>query len=213
MVKKTTGVVIPKLNTKIIELTLVGETSIISHQFSEKAKKMIEDKQQKKAAGAKAARDPEDEYRNSLYALDGNYKEKNFGKGGFGIPAISFKQAALFACSSIDAITKVGMKGNIYVLGDLVRINGDGPYMRTDMVRIGMGTSDTRYRGEHRDWWVEIPIRFNADIFSDEQIANLFNMAGFNAGVGDWRPSSPKSPGNHGMFHVATGEELKKLAD
>jgi hypothetical protein len=33
--------------------------------------------------------------------------------------------------------------------------------MREDMVRIGMGTADIRYRGEFPEWSVDVPLRFN----------------------------------------------------
>ena len=42
---------------------------------------------------------------------------------------------------------------------------------------------------------------YNENVLSMEQIVNLFNIAGFGAGVGEWRPGS-KSGGSFGMFHV-----------
>ena len=33
-----------------------------------------------------------------------------------------------------------------------VAIIGPDPIMREDMVRVGMGTADIRYRAEFRDW-------------------------------------------------------------
>jgi len=75
------------------------------------------------------------------------------------------------------------------------------------MVRIGMGTTDIRYRAMYETWEVDIVIRYNADFMSREQIVNLFNTAGFCSGIGEWRPSSPKKPGPYGMFHVKRGDE------
>ena len=87
---------------------------------------------------------------------------------------------------------------------ELVRIEGE-PRMREDMVRIAMGTADIRYRGEFTEWRVEVPISYNADVISPAQIANLFNIAGFGVGVGEWRP---QRNGSYGRFHVANEAEI-----
>lgn len=46
----------------------------------------------------------------------------------------------------------------------LVRIHAE-PRMRTDMVRIGMGSADVRYRPEYIDWYAELNIEFNQGVF------------------------------------------------
>ena len=73
------------------------------------------------------------------------------------------------------------------------------PEIREDMVRIGMGTADIRYRGEFKKWSANIDVRYNANAMSIEQIINLFNIGGFACGVGEWRPAKD---GSYGMFHV-----------
>ena len=79
-----------------------------------------------------------------------------------------------------------------------VRIHGT-PTIREDMVRVGMGVADLRYRGEFREWSVVLPIRFNTAVFTHEQIINLFNLGGFACGIGEWRP---ERGGSFGMYHV-----------
>ena len=76
--------------------------------------------------------------------------------------------------------------------------------MREYMVRIGMGTADIRYRGEFKKWSTTLHIRYNSNAMSAEQIVNLFNVAGFACGVGEWRP---QKDGSYGCFHVATENE------
>ena len=39
----------------------------------------------------------------------------------------------------------------------------------------------------------------NVNVLSVEQIINLFNVAGFGIGVGEWRP---EKDGSYGLFHV-----------
>lgn len=181
---------IPQLNIKLIEITLVGDSPLISHAWSKKAKQEMLDKQMKRAKAAKLAKDPEQDYRESLYYCD---------DGRYGFPAVAFKNAAVDACSHVSDLTKVAARGAFHIVGDMVPIEGE-PNMREDMVRIGMGTADIRYRGEFRKWSVNLQIRYNASMLSVEQIVNLFNTAGFAIGVGEWRP---QRDGSFGMFHVA----------
>jgi hypothetical protein len=46
---------------------------------------------------------------------------------------------------------------------------------------------------------VKFQVRHNPNVLSVEQIINLFNVAGFAIGVGEWRP---QKDGSNGMFHV-----------
>jgi len=180
---------LPKLEIKAIKLLIVGDSPLICHAWSEKAKREMLDKQMKKAKQAKEAKDPEEDYRASLYAHP---------EGGFGFPAVAFKNAAVDACSHIAGVTKVEARGAFHIVGDMAKLIGE-PTPREDMVRVGMGTADIRYRGEFREWSSELLIRFNTNVLSAGQIANLFNTAGFAIGVGEWRP---QRDGSFGMFHV-----------
>lgn len=187
--KAETVIALPALNIQTVRIRLVGDSPLICHAWSEKAKKQMLDAQMKVAKQAKQAKDPEEDYRSSLYPHP---------EGGFGFPAIAFKAAAVDACSHIQGVTKVEARGSFHIVGDMVKIKGE-PTPREDMVKISMGVADIRYRGEFRDWAAELLIRFNANVLSPAQIANLFNTAGFAIGVGEWRP---QRDGSFGMFHV-----------
>jgi hypothetical protein len=52
------------------------------------------------------------------------------------------------------------------------------PRMREDMVRVGMGTADIRYRPEFPVWRIPRD-QVQRVVISAEQIANLINTAGF----------------------------------
>ena len=183
-------VTLKPLNIQRLKIALVGDSALICNRWSEKAKKMILDKQMKRAKSAREAKNPKEQYRESLYKMpDGK---------GYGFPAIGFKNAAVSACSHIDGITKVLSRGAFHVIGELVKIDGT-PRMREDMVKIGMGIADIRYRGEFLKWSCVIEVRYNSNVLSAEQIVNLFNTAGFAIGIGEWRP---ERDGSYGMFHV-----------
>jgi hypothetical protein len=103
-------------------------------------------------------------------------------------------------------VEKTLVRKAIYIDGEpdkngmqLVKINGE-PKMREDMVVIGMGSSDLRYRPEFMPWYMDISIKFNADLITPDSIINLLNLAGFGIGLGEWRP---EKSGQSGMFEVA----------
>ncbi len=217
MKKQETAFEIPPLDIRLMEITIVGDSPLIVHAWSEKAKREMLDKQMKKAKGAKEAKDPTADFESSLYRLS---------DGGFGFPSIGFKAAAVTACTSVAGITKIAARQAFHILGEdvdvhgafegtrarhnLVRIAGSSPTMREDMVRVGMGTADLRYRGEFADWHAKILVRYNANVLSESQILNIINVAGFAVGIGEWRP---EKDGMSGMFHVATEADIRKLED
>ena len=195
---KETRVSIPAVDIGTFSLRLVGDSSLVVHKWSDKAKKMMLDKQMKKAKGGKEAKDPEQDYQDSLYHMpDGE---------GYGFPAVAFKAAAIGACRFVDGLSMTEARGAFHVQGELVRIEGE-PQMREDMVRLETGTADIRYRGEFPKWETTISIRFNRQALTVEQLINLFNIAGFSIGVGEGRPLGRKSSGSWGMFHVAPGSQ------
>jgi hypothetical protein len=197
----TTTVVLPPLQIETVNVTLIGDTPLIVHRWSEKQKKLMLDKQMKKASAGKEAKDPERDFRESLYVLE---------DGSYGFPIIGFKAAAVTACTSIGSMTKVAARQAFHVDGEFAVIEGDEPTMCEDMVRVGMGTADIRYRGEFKNWFTTIAVKFNANVMSAEQILNLMQTAGFAVGVGEWRP---ERDGQFGRFHVATAKEMKIIGE
>lgn len=201
------------LTPKITELLvpIVGTSRLVSHAWDQKAINMMLDKQKGKAVPKKAPKDPEADFKASLYQST---------EGWYGFPAVAFKQAAVAACRFCDNSVKMNIaRGIIFVQPDgytenghdIVRIDGDEPVMRQDMVRIGMGTADIRYRGEFRNWSANLRVRVNANILSPEHIFNLFELAGHHVGIGEGRPGAPKTSMDWGMFR--TNLEVQAIAD
>ena len=182
---------LPQLNIQTMCLKVIGDSPLVCHRFSEKAKKQILDKQMKKAKGAKEAKDPQADYEASLYPHP---------DGGYGFPAIGLKAAAVSACRNVDGITMTMARQAFHIPCELVVIDGE-PEMREDMVRLNGKTADIRYRGAFNEWSTEFDVRFDANVISVEQLVNLFNIAGFAVGIGEHRP---ERSGSWGMFHIAT---------
>lgn len=196
----TGGVIALKsLKTEVIEVMLVGDTSLITHKWSEKTKKIMLQKQMMKQADAREAKDPQKDFEDALYRLP---------DGGYGFPTIAFKSAAVDACTSIHGITKVAARQAFHVKGEYAVIRGSAPTMREDPVRLMGTTADLRYRPEFKRWWTSIEIVFNSAVFSAEQVLNIFNTAGFAVGIGEWRP---EKNGQFGRFHIADQQEMKAL--
>lgn len=184
------AIVLPKLDNRTIEITIIGDSPLITHAWSEKAKGMMRDKQQGKATKGRENKNPEEEMKGAMYFTP---------DGKPGIPALAFKNAAVTACTSLGkAITKVAARQAFHVLGEILPIEGK-PRMREDMVRVGMGVADIRYRPEYFPWKVKVRVVYNARVISSEQLCNLFNISGFAVGVCEWRP---ECNGQMGMFHV-----------
>lgn len=148
------------------------------------------DKQMKRATKAKEAKDPEQDFLDSLYPMPDSM--------GYGFPALAFKAAMVRAGTYLD-LRMTFLRGCFHVPDGLVRIDGI-PEPREDMVRLQGSTADIRYRGQFMPWAVELPVRYNANVISEEQAANLLVTAGFSVGVGEWRP---EKDGNFGMWEVA----------
>lgn len=187
---------LPAIDIQTLTLTVVGDSPLICNRWSEKAKAMMRAKQMKQATEKRAAKNPEADFLGSLYKM---------GPGKYGFPAVGFKSAAVSAARYSEGLKMTELRGALHIPGELVEIQGK-PTMREDMVRVGMGVADLRYRGEFKTWKAKLVIRFNARMLSAEMIANLFNAAGFGVGVGEWRP---ERNGSFGCFHVANGREAR----
>jgi len=181
-------IVLPALRIETITLMLVGDSSLIVHAWSEKAKRQMLDKQMKRAKQAKEAKDPQADYEACFYHTE---------TGGYGFPAIGVKSAMVSACRFVD-MKMTEARGAFHIDAEMLSVIGE-PRPREDMVRVGMGTADIRYRPEFVDWRIPVTIKFNANAISAEQIANLLNTAGFAIGIGEWRP---EKNGSYGRFHV-----------
>jgi hypothetical protein len=221
--KKTTEVItIQPVEKVTAEITIVGETPLIVHAWSEKAKKEMLDAQQGKSKGKKKDfKNPVADFIRSMYWLDGTPEipegateeecEEIFNKAiengaRFGFPAVAIKKAAVSAAYR-QGLTKdkVSANGSFWLTGiedpEFVVIeSGEPPVMREDMVKIGMGTADLRYRGEFKNWKCKCKVSYLKDgVFSLENIISMINLGGFSCGLGEWRT---EKGGISGAFRV-----------
>ena len=199
-------ILLPELKRSTVQIKIVGDSPLIVHHWSEKAKKEMLDKQMKRPKQGREAKDPFQDYADSMYWITpqppaAKLTPKAVESATFGFPTVAFKAAA------VRAATDAGLKMTdarraFHIDGEIATIEGT-PSMREDMVRNAPGTADIRYRGQFENWSVVLTINYNSTAMSLEQIVNLFEIAGFGVGVGEWRP---EKSGSNGRFHVSRGE-------
>lgn len=185
-------IIVPELDIVHTKITLVGDSPLVMHKWSDKAQKMMLDKQTGQGTQAREKKNPKQDYEDSIYYISKGKKPV------YGFPAIAFKSAAVDACSHIAGVTKVIARGAFHIPCELVTIEGE-PEMVQHMVRVGMGTADIRFRAMFKEWKTTFELRFNRRVLSISQIVNLFNTAGFAIGIGEHRP---QCNGSWGMFSV-----------
>ena len=202
------------IEVKRATVRIVGDTPLIMHAWSEKAKREMLEKQMKVTkTKAKAAKDPIEDFIRSMYwktPMPTDITQAGFERAisegaRFCFPVTAIKQAAISAAFRMGwAKDKMSMRGAFFIDGDenqMIEIHSDPPVLREDMVKVGMGTADIRYRGEFRNWYADLVVSYNANgTYSLEQIVNIINAGGYACGIGEWRP---ERDGQYGMFHVA----------
>ena len=221
MAVKTEIVEIRPIELKKVHIRIEGDTPLIEHAWSVKAKQMMLDAQMGKAKGKqKPKKSPVEDFIDSMYWLEGKpeitdsmseeekmsaYADAIEGGAKFGIPVTAIKQAAISAAYRLGwSKDKVSLRGAFFIEADengMVEIDSDIPVMREDMVRVGMGTADIRFRGQFNNWGADLVLSYNVNGPYDlNSIINMINAGGYVCGVGEWRP---EKDGQYGQFHVA----------
>ena len=194
-----------RLQDAVIEIPIIGLTPVIPHKWSEKARRMMPGHPDGDAVKkSKDKRKPKEEADACLYLLDGKPA----------IPATAFKAAAVGACRFFEKPSMVEAKQLVFVEGDgpeqLIPIKGSKE-LHEDLPRNANGNADLRYRYYICDWSTTLRVRYVPARISRESIVALIDAAG-RGGVGDWRPSAPKSyTGTFGTFRVDDSGEVKDV--
>jgi hypothetical protein len=190
---KETMVALKRIEIQSVEIPVKGTAPLITHAWSQKAKQMMLDKQQGKKA-PKELKDPAADYEASLYRL---------GDGSFGFPTTAFKLATVGGARFFKgSVTMASLKPLLFFRADdpaaaLTRIVG-APQPREDMVRVGMGTADIRYRAEFAEWSAVLVVEFAPHLIDTDSVFALVD-AGGRIGIGEWRP---EKGGTFGTYEV-----------
>lgn len=213
-IRLTESIKLVELEVQRLQLRIVGTSPLVVHAWSEKARTQMLDKQKKAASKGRAAKNPVQDFKTSLYRLPNSE--------GFGLPATALKGAAVTAATDVE-LFKTDMRRAFHVVGDLVKIEAPpitepltqedieyapdiefehqhGASMRSDMVRLPRNGTDIRFRAQFPIWSVTFVVEYNSRVISSSQLVNLFNVAGFGVGLCEHRP---EKNGSWGRFKVA----------
>lgn len=194
-------------NFKIAEFEIVGSAPYVQNKFSARAAQAIHVQQEAGSTAKKGKkREPKDFQRSFQEAIHRS------PDGWCGIPATAFRRALISACRTVGfQMTKA--KLSLFVLADghdkddespLVKILKGEPEYFESTVRLPDGTLDLRARPKWAPGWeARVRIRFDADMFTLQDVANLLCRAGIQVGVGEGRPDSSNSSGmGWGTFDI-----------
>ena len=191
-----------RLDKVPMNIQVVGTAPLIVNQWSAKARQMMLAKQMSSGTRSKKVpKDPKADYEASKYKLL---------DGSDGMPSVAFKAAIVGAARLFEGVTLVQLKTAISVRGqgldpngnDLVRLEYDSVDMREDTPRNATGVADLRYRAMYMGWSCTLHVSTIAGQIGEDSVLSLVDAAGLG-GVGEWRPSSPKShTGTFGTFEI-----------
>lgn len=200
----TEGVVeikLERLARVSVEIPIVGTQPLIVNRWTEKARGMMLAKQQTSTRAKKEAKDPEGLFEASKYLLVD-------GRDGF--PSSAFKAATVHGARMFEGVTMVAVKQTILVRGqgrdargdDLVALEYDECEQREDTPRNANGVADLRYRAMYTGWRAVLNVEYVGGQISRDDVFTLVDAGGIG-GVGEWRPTSPKSAtGMYGTYRV-----------
>lgn len=190
-----------------------GMTPLIVNQFSNKAQLEMEGKQKGENIEARAPKDPEALFRDSLHVLPGHEGDEVGTTGAYYFPSTGFKAAAIRGIGYLKlgkGLTMTSAKGAFFVddfpgptleFAELV--------MRRDPVRTASGVADLHYRGEFREWAANLNVSYWPTAIRLEQIVAALNAGGYACGLGEWRPLPKKgNSGDYGRFRVTEVTDL-----
>ena len=205
MTKSTESqVVISAPNFQTVEFKIKGTAPYVQLKFSEKTKNQLLEKMSTEGSakkGKRGVRDYQDEFKQAMYESE---------KGWRGIPAASFRKAIVSACRSVNFKMTLA-KLSVFVEADgfdkhdgtpLVKIEGT-PELCLHPVRNATGVVDIRARAMWKKWSANVRIKYDADQFNQNDIANLLMRVGVQVGIGEGRPDSKASTGmGWGLFEL-----------
>jgi hypothetical protein len=199
----------PKFQVVVFDIR--GTAPLVQHKFSQKAiNQIIATQQAGSQAKGKKTREPKD--------FEAVYEgAKHIAREGWcGVPAGSFRNAMISACRTVG-YKMTHAKLAAFVLADgfdkddgtpLIRINGE-PHKHTGYARNDNGAVDIRVRPMWDEWTMQVKVRFDADMFSVEDVTNLMMRVGMQVGIGEGRPDSKNSAGmGWGTFSIE-GKKVK----
>ncbi len=197
---------IDRIPAETIRIPIIGTSPLIVHKFSEKSKREMLDKMQGKRS-PKMPKNPQAEYEAAFYRMK---------DGQPGMPVIAFKAATVGAARFYGKdVTMTSLRQFMFFKGEIgengqqfARIIGE-PKMREDVVRVGNGGTDLRYRPEFSEWSTVLEIAYVTSVLTRGSVLSLVDAGGMGVGVGEWRP---EKRGDFGTYKVDPDKEVEVIS-
>lgn len=189
-----------------------GSAPYVQNAFSQKARELMHETQ---AAGSTARKGKKREAKDFEAAYLG--AQHISLEGWHGIPAPAFRNAMISACRTVGfQMTKAKLA--VFVEPDgfdkvdstpLVKITKGEPRLHEGPGRNATGVIDLRVRPMWDPGWeADVRIRYDADMFTLQDVANLMMRVGLQVGIGEGRPDSRASAGQGwGLFEIVSKDE------
>ncbi len=91
-----------------------------------------------------------------------------------------------------------------------MRITGSDPVMREDVVKVGRGSTDLRYRPMFIEWSAMLRVTYITSVLTLDSVASLIGAGGMGMGIGEWRP---QRGGAYGTYEVDDSKRIKDVED
>ena len=170
---------VPPIDEAILIVRLEGLSPLLCNRWEDPQGTL--DKSQARAAGKQNAGD----WKVKLYPMNGNTNE-----GPWGFPAQAFKSAVVDAWPFVKGLKKGQIKGSVFVLGDLVEIEGT-PELDGRVARNRNAPGEPAIwveRPKFPTWSCMLRVAFDPKVISASQLVYLVQQAGLKIGVGPMRP-------------------------
>jgi hypothetical protein len=183
------------IERSLVTFTIRGKGGpLVTHRWSDKAKRLMREKHAGKKTKEREIRDPEAETEEAAYkTADGKY----------GVDCRAIKCAILEAAHKDLGIEKTLVRKAISLVckdsNFVIPFTADTkPYeMGEDMVRVGVGSADLRYRPYFSEWSVEVTFEVDTTLLQVPDLITLIDWAGSRVGIGEMRP---EKGGDFGRF-------------
>ena len=187
--------IIKPLKYQRVSLVIKGISPLLCHKWSDKARKSIREKQAGKKTKDRESRCPETEAQDATYFT---------ADGTPGVPAIALKNAIISAAHKDLGVEQTLIRKAIFIDSSDPQIILPMNYERWEkcneqFVRVGMGSSDIRYRPCFYGWSVAVSFIVETNMVQLPDLLSLIDRAGQSIGICEWRP---EKGGEYGRFKV-----------
>jgi len=213
---KQVQVMITKPNMITAEFPVIGMSPLVMHSFPEKVRRqIIEDHEAGSQSKKGKKKTPRDFAEESVGATHFDSDE-----GWIGVPASAIRAACISACRLVGFHMTKGKLG-LFCMPDgfdkvdaqpLIKLYACKHTAPILSVRNANMVHDLRCRPMWRKWGLLIPMRFDGDMFSETDVANLLSRVGEQVGLLEGRHDSVRSNGmGWGTFAHCEKKEVTSL--